>query len=74
MRRLRDKPNPYWGVDPLLAFLFDEVEDAENSVRYRQRELEEASERATQLRAILTILEARRQSGPGAEAPPHDGA
>jgi len=43
---IRDRPNPYWGVDPLLAFLLDEVEYAERGVEYRRRELEDATERA----------------------------
>jgi hypothetical protein len=76
-RSFRDRPNPYWGVDPLLAFLLDEVENAESSVQYRQEELDDATERARRLREIFTILEIqRRQSGPSAEVSPpstHDG-
>jgi hypothetical protein len=70
IRLIRERPNPYWGVDPLLAFLFDEVERAESGVEYRREELEDATERTRRLREIFTILEAQRQSGPSAELPP----
>jgi len=70
----RDRPNPYSGVDPLLAFLFDEVEKAERAVEYRQEELEDATERVQRLREIFTLLAVQRpQSGPRAELPPGDG-
>ena len=74
MRRIRDRPNPYWGVDPLLAFLLEEVEEAERGVEYRQRELEDAMERAKQLREIFSILETQRhrQSGSSAQVPPRE--
>jgi len=72
-----DRQNPYSGVDPLLAFLFDEVEKAESGVEYRQEMLDEAIERARRLREIFTLLQdQRRQPGPIAELPPlptHDG-
>lgn len=70
-RLMRDRPNPYSSVDPLLAFVFGELESAERSIEYRQEELEDVTERARRLREIFTLLAAqRRQSGAIPELPP----